>query len=97
MVIGSLLSQATGVPFALWRCDYASDFLCDGMLDLQTSVHFQEVEVFVDVHEELNGTRSVVIARAGQSHCLVSHLLASDGIHGWAGSFLDDLLIATLD
>ena len=27
-VVGSLLSTPTGVPLALWRCDYASDFLC---------------------------------------------------------------------
>ena len=25
--IGSLLSHSTGVPFALWRCDWACDFL----------------------------------------------------------------------
>mmetsp|Transcript_15057 Transcript_15057/g.20450 ORF Transcript_15057/g.20450 Transcript_15057/m.20450 type:complete len:217 (-) Transcript_15057:517-1167(-) len=75
----------------------ARDLLRNGVLDLQTSVHLEEVEIFVDVHQELYGTGRVVVAGASESDSLVTHPLASSRVHSRARCLLDNLLVAALD
>lgn len=75
----------------------ACNLLSDWVLNLKTSVHLQKVEVFVFVHQEFNGTCRVVVAAAGQSDSLVTHLLTSHSVHCGRGSFLDNLLVPALD
>lgn len=67
------------------------------MLYLETSVHFKEVEVLVDVHEEFYCTSGVVVACSSKVKRLLAHLLSSNFIHGWTGSFFNYLLISALD
>ena len=57
----------------------SGDGLGDGMLDLQTSVHLQEVELAVLVDEKLDGAGRLVADRLGQRHGLGAHLLAQLG------------------
>ena len=40
----------------------ARDLFSDWVLDLESSVHLQEVEVLVDVHEELHSACRVIVA-----------------------------------
>ena len=74
----------------------AGNFLSDRVLNLETRVHFQEVEVLVCIHQELDSTGGVIVARTSKSYCLVSHLFTGNGVHSWARCLLDDLLVTTL-
>lgn len=67
------------------------------MLHLQTSVHLEEIKVLVLIHEELNRSRSVVIATTGKSDSLLSHFLACLGIHDGTRCFFNDFLISALN
>ena len=54
----------------------AGDHLGDRMFDLQTGVHFQEVEGFVGTDDEFDRPGALVIDRLGQRHRLFAHRLA---------------------
>ena len=76
---------------------YTCNLLCNRVLHLQAGVHFKEVKVLFDVHKELNCACSVVVARTRQSHSLVAHFLASDGVHRGTRCLLDDFLVSALN
>ena len=67
------------------------------MLDLQPSVHLEEVEVAVAVDDELDRAGGVVADRAGQGHGLLAHRSARRLVQERRGRLLDHLLVAPLD
>ena len=69
------------------------------MLDLQSGVHFEEVELAVIVGEELHGARSGVADRAGGQPGRLEQLgpHARDALDQRRRRFFDDLLMAALD
>jgi hypothetical protein len=42
------------------------DLFSDGMLDLESSVHFKEIEVLVLIHQKLNSTSALISASSSQ-------------------------------
>ena len=74
----------------------AGDQLGDRVLDLETGVHLQEVEVLVAVDEELDRASPGVIHRLGRCHRRLAHTGAQIVVEEGAGGLLDDLLMATL-
>lgn len=74
-----------------------SDLLSNWMLYLKSSVHFKEIEILVLVHEELDGTCGCVTTGSSQLNCLFTHLVSSSLVHNWAWSFLNNLLVSSLD
>ena len=52
----------------------AHDLLGDGMLNLQTGVHFKEIKVAVFVNQKLNGACSAVVYGLGGCNGLLAHL-----------------------
>eukprot|EP00760_Papus_ankaliazontas_P031590 PhM_4_TR5351/c0_g1_i1/m.88449 len=75
----------------------AGDGLCDGVLNLETRVHLEEVEVVVAIDHHLHGTGSDVVHSAGHAGGLLTHLLAQLGRDESAGRLFDDLLVAALN
>ena len=75
----------------------ASHHFRDGMLDLQASVHFQEIERAGLIQQELDRPGADIADGACGLDCSRSHSLAQLRRHGRAGRFLDHLLVATLD
>ena len=71
--------------------------LGDGVLDLETRVHLEEVEVALRVDEELDGAGAVVADGERERHRLLAHRLAHLGRHERARRLLDHLLVAPLD
>ncbi len=67
------------------------------MLDLQSRIHFQEIETLVLPRDELDRAGAVVADRLRQRDRLLSHFFASRGIEQRRRRLLDDLLIAALD
>ena len=67
------------------------------MLDLEASVHLEEVEVLVHVEQELHGPRAHVVHGARGRDRDLAHLLADLLGEHRAGGLLDDLLVAPLD
>ncbi len=74
--------------------------LGDGVLDLQTGVHLEEVELprFTG-GEELDGARAFVTDGFGGAARSVEQILAHAGDHAdeWRRRFLDDFLMSALD
>ena len=73
-----------------------NNFLCDGMFDLNTGVHFHEVEIPIVIDEILDGTGILVSDAFAEFDRGIAHLFAKLGGHerGWA--FLHDLLVTAL-
>ena len=46
------------------------------MLDLESGVDFQEVEVFVAIYKELASAGRIVTDGSGQGNCLLTHSLS---------------------
>src|SRR5215211_7953956 len=67
-----------------------------GVLDLQTGVHLQEIEVLA-VEEELDRPRVPVARLPDQAHRRRAHGFSELRVEGRRGSFFDDLLVPTLD
>lgn len=65
----------------------ASDGFSDGMLDLESSVHLQEVEILLRVKQELHCTRRRVLDSLRQGHGLITHLLARHRVDERAATF----------
>lgn len=75
----------------------ASNFLSDGVLDLNSGVDLDEVVAVLLVNQELGGTSVAVVDRLGESDSVVQ-----DGLAGLLGQVLrrgklDDLLVTSLD
>lgn len=75
----------------------ASNFLSDGVLDLDSGVDLDEVVAVLLVNQELGGTSVAVVDRLGESDSVVQ-----DGLAGLLGQVLrrgklDDLLVTSLD
>ena len=75
----------------------AGDELGDGMLDLQTGVHLEEVELAVLVDDELDGAGALVLDGLGERDSLLAHRLARLAVEEGARRLLDHLLVAALD
>ena len=73
------------------------DQLCNGMLDLNARVHFNEEEVALLIHKELNSTGVAIANVVGQSKSVVTDLFTFLVGEIKRGSNLDDLLMATLN
>ena len=67
------------------------------MLHLQTSIHFQEIELAVSVGEELNRSGIRVSDCFGRLDCNFSHPLAHVGVNKRRRRFFQDLLMAALN
>ena len=52
------------------------DQLCNSMLNLDARIHFDEVEVALLIHEELNGTGVAIANVVGQSQSIIADLFA---------------------
>ena len=66
------------------------------VLDLQTGVHFEKVEIAVRIDNELHSPRRVVAHRVRQRNRLLTHSIAHGFVHERRGRFFDDFLVATL-
>ena len=73
------------------------DQLGDGVLDLDTGVHLDEVGVALQVHQEFAGTGIAVANVAAQCQSAVEDLLTGCLGNGECGRILDDLLVTALD
>ena len=71
--------------------------LGDRVLDLQTGVHFQEVEVPLRIDQHLNGTSALVVDSLGQLDSLLTHSLPGLRVNARRGGLLSDLLVSPLD
>ena len=67
------------------------------MFDLQSGVHFQEIELLALVEEKLDRSRVLIACRSGDLHRDVSHLDSSGRCDGHGRTLFDDLLMAALD
>lgn len=76
---------------------YTCNFFSNGMLDLQTCVHFQKVKVFLGIHQEFYCTCCMVVTTSCQSNSLVAHSLTSDSIHRSGWSLFNYFLISSLN
>ena len=74
----------------------ARDFFRDGMLNLESGVHFQKVEVFVLVHEELDSASRVISAGLSKLDGLGPHFMSCHFVHGGRRRFLNHLLVSPL-
>ena len=75
----------------------AGDELGHRMLDLQTRIHFKEIEVLVRVDDELDGAGALVVDGLGQRHRLLAHGAPRRLVEKRRRRLLDDLLVAALD
>ena len=73
------------------------DKLCDRVLDLETRVHLQEIEVARLIDDELDGAGRGVSHGLGQGYRLGTHGGAGLGVEGGRGCLLDHLLVAALN
>ena len=73
------------------------DFLGDRMLDLETRVDLEEVELAASVDDELNGAGVLVADGASRGDSSGAHAGAQLVVDGRGGRFFDDLLVAALD
>ena len=67
------------------------------VLDLQSGIHFEEIEVLVLVDDELDRAGALVVDGLGQRHRLLAHGLARRLVEERRRRLLDDLLVAALD
>ncbi len=72
------------------------NLLGDGMLDLQTRVDFEEIEIEMRVDEKFHGAGVDVTAGARESHRGITHFFAQLGRNDGGRGFLDDFLVAAL-
>ena len=75
----------------------AADLLCDGVLDLQPGVHFEEIEPAVRRQQELHRAGAGVVHGVRQAQGGIRHALPQIGVYGRRGRLLDDLLMPALD
>ena len=73
------------------------DLLGHGVLDLESWIHFDKVELTFLVEEKFHGSRVVVAHRAGDGDGGVAHLFTELLRQDQRGSDLDQLLMASLD
>ena len=75
---------------------HAEDHLGDGMLHLKPSIHFEEIEGPVFVHDELHRAGIAIAGLARDRDRRRRHALARGLAQGRRRSLLDDLLVAPL-
>ena len=75
----------------------SGDALGDGMLHLQTGIHFQEIKILVLADHEFHRARILVINGLGQRHGLFAHGLAGRFADEWRRCFFDDFLVTALN
>src|SRR3546814_18968900 len=71
-----------------WSSDVCSSDL--RMLDLNTCIHFKEIEVLALVDDELDRAGRDVVDRLGQGHRLGAHGRPGPGVEEGRGRLLDD-------
>src|SRR5690606_18648629 len=75
----------------------ARDQFRDRVFYLQTGVHFQEVEVFVLIHQELHGAGTDIVAGFGGLYGSFTHASTQVRVNEGRGGFFDHLLVAALN
>ena len=60
-----------------------SDFLSDGVLDLQSGIDFDEEVLSLVVHEEFHSACILVADMLGQSECVCQNFLANAFGQSW--------------
>src|SRR5690606_21456919 len=75
----------------------AGDELRHRVLDLQTRIHFKEIEVPVTIDDEFHRSCRKISNGFCQSDSLLAHGFAGGFIQEWRGGFFDDLLVAALN
>src|SRR5437868_786902 len=70
--------------------------LRDRVLDLQTRVHLEKVEVALAINQELDGASVRVICRLRHAHRHFAHAASHFIVDDWGRRFLNDLLMASL-
>ena len=88
---------AGGDPEHLLDEILTGDHFGDRVLDLETGVHLEEVEVLVLIAEHLDGTGGVVVDSLGHHAGLLAHSGTGGFIDEAGRRLLDDLLVTTLD
>lgn len=67
------------------------------VLDLETRIHFDKVELAFLIEEKLHGSRVVVLHRSGDGGCGVAHLFPELLREHQRRSDLNQLLVSSLD
>ena len=75
----------------------ASDHFRDGVLHLYASVHFDEINRTVLIHQKFNRARAAVTDLFERRDNLIAHLRPPPGIDRRRRGFFDELLVAALD
>ena len=73
------------------------NFLGDGMLDLDSGVHFHEIEIPVCIHEELHGSNTFILHCFCRFDGCLAHLITQFVGHVRRRCFLYQFLMAALD
>src|SRR5204863_3829140 len=73
------------------------NLLSNGMLDLDTRVHLDEVKMPVPIHQKFDRAGIFISDGLGQLHGSVSHFPAKPRRHQWRWAFFDYFLIAPLN
>lgn len=94
LLVGELLSR--GDLDGGFNDVHACDHLGDRVLDLDSGVDLEHVEVLVVVHQELDGRGSGVVGGLDEFRGGVADLLDFFAFDERAGSFFDDFLVAAL-
>ena len=55
---------------------YTTNIFCHGMLNLNPSIHFHKVEIFVLIQQKFNGPGTFIINRLGTKHGSLSHFFS---------------------
>lgn len=87
------------------RCDLnlsgneidAGDLFCNGVLDLDSGVDFNEVVAVLLVDQELSGTGIAVVHRLGQSDGIIQNVVTDIGWKVFGGCNLNHFLVTTLN
>ena len=75
----------------------AGDLFGDGMLDLETGVDFEKIEIELGVDEKFDGAGVGVATGAREAHGGVAHFFAQVGRDDRGRRFFDHFLMAALD
>ena len=66
------------------------------MLNLQSGVHFQKIEILFTIDHELYGSGGYIVHCLCQSHCLTGNIASRLVVQKWRWRLLDHFLMATL-
>jgi len=88
------LTGNTNLPF---HNIHAADFLRNGMLHLQTGIHFDEIKLPIGCKQKFYCACIGIICRLCRQNCRIHHFSADILCHNGAGRFLQYLLLIQLE